>query len=188
MTRCIVLIAALAAALPAWADPVAYRLQSEISTVGFSYVLSGQVLNGQMPVESAEISLDFEAPENSRVAAVMRPDAADAGPFYADAAMKSPEVLDTTRFPTIAFRSTRVTETPTGARVEGDLTIRDVTRPVTLDAQFFRQRGTEAGDRSRMSIVLRGAVSRQAFGAGGYGGLVGDQIGLTILARIERAE
>jgi polyisoprenoid-binding protein YceI len=169
------------------ADPVAYRLQPELSTVGFSYTLAGQTTNGRMPVESADIALDLDQPGNSRVAAVLRPDQADAGPDYADVAMKGRDVLDVAQFPTITFTSRSVTETPTGANVEGDITIRDVTLPITLEAQFFRQRGTEEGDRSRISIVLKGAISRQAFGASGFGGLVGDRIDLTILARVERA-
>lgn len=176
----------LAPAIPAAADPVPYRLQAELSTVGFAYLMAGQKVNGRMPVESAEIAIDFDRPANSRVAAVMRADRADAGPDYATLAMKSPEVLDAAEFPAISFRSTSVTETATGATVAGDITIRGVTRPIVLDAQFFRQRGTAPGDRNRMSIVLKGALSRQAFGAAGYGGLVGDRIDLTILARIER--
>lgn len=182
------LAAALAFALPAGAEPVAYRLQPDISTVGFSYVLSGEVVNGQMPVTSAEVLLDFQAPENSRVAAVVSAADADAGPFFADTAMKSAEVLDTTRFPTIRFRSTQVTETASGAVVDGEITIRGVTRPIRLNAEFYRQRGTEAGDFSRMSVVLRGAVSRAAFGAAGYASLVEDEIGITILARVSRIE
>jgi polyisoprenoid-binding protein YceI len=177
----------VAIAIPAAAEPLPYRLQAELSTVGFAYAMAGQAVNGRMPVESADIVLDFDRPSNSRVTAVMRADRADAGPDYATLAMKSAEVLDAAAHPTITFRSTSVTETPTGAVVDGEITIRGVTRPITLEAQFFRQRGTEAGDRSRMSIVLKGAISRQAFGAAGYGGLVGDRIDLTILARIERA-
>ena len=174
-------------ALAASADPVAYRLQVEDSTVGFSYVLAGQKVNGRMPVESADIALDFDNPGNSRVSAVLRPDRADAGPDYATAAMRGESVLDTQRFPRITFQGTRITETSTGARLDGNITIRDVTRPVQLETQFFRQRGTEAGDRSRMSVVMKGRVSRQAFGASGFAGLVGDAIDLTILARITTA-
>lgn len=187
MRPLLALVLLLATALPAAADPIPYRLQPELSTVGFAYVMGGQPVNGRMPVESAEILLDFDRPTNSRVAAVMRADKADAGPDYATLAMKGPEVLDAAQFPAISFRSTSVTETPTGALVDGEITIRGVTRPIQLQAQFFRQQGTEAGDRSRMSIVLKGALSRQAFGAAGFGGLVGDRIDLTILARIERA-
>jgi polyisoprenoid-binding protein YceI len=177
----------LATALPAAADPVPYRLQPELSTVGFAYVMAGQKMNGQMPVESAEILLDLDNPENSRVAAVMRADKADAGPDYATIAMQSAEVLDAAGHPTIAFRTTGVTETAAGAVVDGEITIRGVTRPIRLQAQFFRQQGSAEGDQSKMSIVLKGALSRQDFGAAGYGGLVGDRIDLTILARVERA-
>ncbi len=174
-------------ALTASADAVPYRLQAELSTVGFAYVMAGQTVNGRMPVESAEIALDFDQPSNSRVTAVMRADRADAGPDYATVAMKSAEVLDAARFPAISFRSSSITETATGASVAGEITIRGVTRPIVLEAQFFRQQGTEAGDLDRLSIVLKGAISRQDFGAAGYGGLVSDRIDLTILARIERA-
>jgi polyisoprenoid-binding protein YceI len=177
----------VATALPAAADPVAYRLQPELSTVGFGYVMAGQKMNGQMPVESAEILLDLDNPTNSRVAAVMRADKADAGPDYATLAMQSAEVLDAAEFPTIAFRTTGVTEAAGGAVVDGEITIRGVTKPIRLQAQFFRQQGSAEGDQSKMSIVLKGALSRQDFGAAGYGGLVGDRIDLTILARVERA-
>lgn len=186
MRYLLALVLLLASALAAAAERVPYRLQADLSTVGFAYVMAGQRMTGRMPVESADIVLDFDRPSNSRVAAVMRADLADAGPDYATLAMKSAPVLDTARFPAIAFRSTSITETAAGATVTGEITIRGVTRPITLEAQFFRQRGTEAGDLSRLSIVLRGALSRQAFGASGYGGLVGDRIDLTILARIER--
>ena len=188
MIRPFALATVLLTALPAGAEPVPYRLQPDISTVGFSYVLSGEVVNGQMPVTSADIVLDFSAPENSRVAAVVSAADADAGPFFADTAMKGADVLDTDRFPTISFRSTQVTGTASGAVVDGEITIRDITRPIRLNAEFFRQRGTEAGDFSRMSVVLRGAVSRAAFGASGFATLVEDEIGITILARVSRIE
>jgi polyisoprenoid-binding protein YceI len=187
MRRRLALAVLLASALPALADPVAYRLQPELSTVGFSYVMAGQKMNGQMPVQSADIMLDLDQPANSRVAAVLRADRANAGPDYATVAMQSAEVLDTAEYPTISFRSTGVTETAGGAVVDGEITIRGVTRPIRLQAQFFRQQGSAEGDQSKMSIVLKGAISRQDFGAAGYGGLVGDRIDLTILARVERA-
>lgn len=188
MYRLLAFAALLALALPAWANPVPYRLQPDDSTVGFAYVLSGEVINGRMPVTSAEVLLDFQTPANSRVTAVLSAAEADAGPGFADSAMKSPKVLDTARFPTIRFRSTGVSGSATRATVEGEITIRDITRPIRLEAEFFRQRGTEAGDFSRMSVVLRGTVSRAAFGAAGFAGLVEDEIALTILARVSRVD
>jgi len=188
MRNLIALCLLLLTATAALAQAVPYRLQPEQSTVGFDYLMAGQRMSGRMPLESAEIALDFRNPANSRVIAVLRPDRADAGPDYATAAMRSESVLDTARYPRITFRSQSITRSETGATLDGTITIRDVTRPIRLEAQFFRQRGTEAGDRSRLSVVMRGAISRQAFGASGYGGLVGDRIDLTIVARIARDE
>lgn len=176
----------LCAAASAHAQALPYELDADQSTVGFKYMLLGREMNGRMPVESAEIALDFNRPENSRVSAVLRPDKADAGPNYATVAMRGESVLNTDLFPRIFFQSRKITASGTTATVDGDITIRDVTRPIQLEAQFFQQPGSVDGDRSRLSIVLRGEVSRQTFGANGFGGLVSDKIELTILARIAR--
>jgi polyisoprenoid-binding protein YceI len=101
--------------------------------------------------------------------------------------MKGPDVLDTGQFPTIRFVSRRVRAAGAGATVDGDLTIRGVTRPVRLDAQFYTQRGSAPGDLSRLSIRLTGSVSRAAHGATGWADMVGDSVALDILARITRA-
>lgn len=173
---------------PLMAEPVRYLLQPELSTVGFSYTMAGSKTNGRMPVTEADILLDLDRPERSRVSAVINAAQADAGPWYADDAMKSPSVLDTGAYPEIRFDSTRITGDLRGGTVEGNITIRGVTRPIRLDARFYRQSGTELTDRSRLQILLRGRISRQEFGAVGYGGLVGDTIDLTIVTRIRRAE
>jgi polyisoprenoid-binding protein YceI len=73
-----------------------------------------------------------------------------------------------------------------GAQIEGDFTVRGVTRPSTLFAQFYRQQGTVEGDRERLSIYLTGSISRSAFGASGYADMVDDTVELRILARIDR--
>lgn len=57
---------------------------------------------------------------------------------------------------------------------------------MTLDAGLYRQRGTQPGDRNNLTVLLTGGVSRSAFGATGYAGLVGDRIGIRILARITK--
>lgn len=55
-----------------------------------------------------------------------------------DGHLKSPDFLDIANYPTLTFKSTKVE--PTGgntARVTGDLTIRNVTHPVTMEAEFI---------------------------------------------------
>lgn len=63
----------------------------------------------------------------------------DTGVAKLDAALKSPDFLDATRYPTITFKSTRVEKSgENGLRVTGDLTVHGVTRPVTLAARVNR--------------------------------------------------
>lgn len=183
----IALLAAGLAAHPARATARPYLLDRANSTVTFTYQMNGQPFTGQMPVASADILLDVDNPPNSRVSAEIDAAGADAGPFYATEAMKSESVLNTAQFPTIRFRSERVEGTVERAKVHGLLTVRDVTKDITLDTVLYRQRGTDAGDRSKLSILLTGEIDRRRFGAGGYSAIVGPVIRLQILTRITLA-
>lgn len=66
------------------------------------------------------------------------------------------------------------------------MTIRGVTRPIVLAAQVFRQRDTQEGDRSRLSVLLTGTVDRRDFGADGFAQFVGPEIRIEILTRLDR--
>jgi polyisoprenoid-binding protein YceI len=94
--------------------------------------------------------------------------------------------LDAARPPEIVFQSTAVTRNGDGARIAGNITIRGVTRPITLDATIYRQAGTAAGDLSHLSVHLTGRVMRSAFGATGWADMVADEVRLDILARVDR--
>jgi polyisoprenoid-binding protein YceI len=181
----LILAAAIGLAKPALAAPRPYRLDRENSTVGFSYQLNGQRLTGRMPIKSASILVDVDRPSRSRIEAILNAARANAGPFYATAAMKSAAVLDTDNYPEIRFVSKSIEDKLDGARIKGEITIRGVTRPVELDATVFRQRGTEAGDRRKLSILMSGRVNRNDFGASGFSNLVAPSIVLNILTRID---
>jgi polyisoprenoid-binding protein YceI len=181
------LLTSLAAARPATAAPRRYLLDREASVVAFQYDMNGQRLSGRMPVLTADILLDFDRPSQSRISAELDAAHADAGLIFATDAMHDDSVLATSRFPTIGFRSQKVEETATGALLHGALTIRDVTRPVTLEAVLYRQRGTVEGDRTKLSILMTGRIDRRDYGAGGFPQFVGPMIGLKILTRITLA-
>lgn len=54
-----------------------------------------------------------------------------------DGHLRSGDFLDVENHPKITFRSTRVKREGDGWKMDGDLTIRGVTRPVTLDVEFL---------------------------------------------------
>lgn len=178
------LIAFLLFASAAVAGPEPYLLQKEDSKVGFSWFLGKDEVNGTMPVSRADMVLDFDQVANSKVNVAVDVTGAQAGFPFASQGMKSPKVLWADKYPEIIFESTDVRRSGNGALVDGNLTVRGVTRPMVFTAAFFRQNGTEVGDRSRLSIRLTGSLSRSAFGADGWSDLAGDEVKLSILARI----
>ncbi|MEJ6401431.1 YceI family protein [Yoonia sp. 2307UL14-13] len=174
------------------AAPTPYALQAERSEVGFIYSLSGAQNRGSMPVRQASILIDFDQFSNSSVDVTVDVSRARTGLIFATEALKGASVLNAGAHPTIRFRSTAIRANDprnlsAGGKIEGMLTIRGVTRPVTLNAAVFRQAGTAANDLSQLSFRISGAVSRSAFGATGYSDLVADQITLDIAARVAQS-
>ncbi|MEL7300297.1 MAG: YceI family protein [Pseudomonadota bacterium] len=172
----------------ALAQAVSYALDRETSLVGFAFDLTGgSEIKGNMPVAAAEIALDVDTLEQSRAVVTLDTRRAITEQAFATDAMLGPNVLAAEDFPTIRFEATRITGNVNAARVEGRVTIKGITRPITLDAQVFRQRGTEAGDLSRLSVFMTGRVDRRDFGADGFPQFVGPEIRIEILTRLTRS-
>jgi polyisoprenoid-binding protein YceI len=64
-----------------------------------------------------------------------------------DAHVLSPDIIDVERRPTMTFRSTRVLGADAEWQVDGELTIGDITRPVTLAVEFGGIETTPGGPR-----------------------------------------
>lgn len=169
----------------AQADPRRYTLDQARSQTYFFYEFSGQAVRGTFPVSRADLVIDFTALQNSHIDVIADVTRTQAGFAFATQALKGPAMLDAATHPEIHFVATRIRRDGDGASVQGDLTIRGVTHPVTLSASIFRQQGTAEGDLSRLSILLEGTISRSAFGADGFADMVGDSVRLKILARID---
>lgn len=182
------LLLLIALATPASASPAAYVLEPAQSSVGFETDFGSDLITGQMPVLRADLLLDFKSLGSSQVSVVLDSAHAQASFPFAAQAMRGPKVLDSADFPQISFQSTSVVTKGAGAEVKGQLTIRGVTRPMVMQAMIWRQKGTQAGDLSHLTIRLTGVVNRSEFGAVGWSDMVGDQVRLNILARIARVE
>ncbi|MCV6584336.1 MAG: YceI family protein [Marinibacterium sp.] len=174
---------------PAHASPARYRLDPKGSSVGFVFYLNDTAYKGTMPVSAADIVVDPQNLRASRVDVSVSVDQARTGLVFATEALKGASVLDAARHPRVRFVSRKVNLGPggrlsDGASLDGDLTLRGVTRPLRLTADVFRTRGSAANDLSALTVHLRGALNRSAFGATGYSGIVQDRILLDITAAI----
>ncbi len=80
-----------------------------------------------------------------------------------DGHLQSPEFFDTERYPELRFASTAVASKGDELIVEGDLTIKDVTKPIELTGSFVGA-GVDPYGNDRIGIELAGAVDRTDFG------------------------
>ncbi|MEO0997980.1 MAG: YceI family protein, partial [Pseudomonadota bacterium] len=93
------------------------------------------------------------------------------------------DYFDTAAFPEIRFESTRVSgDAETGLKVTGDLTIKDTTRPVTLDVTLNKAGNNPISKAPTLGFSARGSLKRSEFGLGAYAPAVSDEVDIIIEA------
>jgi polyisoprenoid-binding protein YceI len=101
--------------------------------------------------------LDAADPPASSVELRIRTATVDTGVADRDAHLRSPDFLDVERYPEIVFRSTEVEEIDDDLyRVTGDLSIKDVTRPVSVD---FALTGSALDPFGNLRVGFEGALA-----------------------------
>lgn len=146
--------------------PVAgtYHLDPTHTTVGFvAKHLMVTKVRGRFSDVDGTITI-AEEPLASSVAVTMQSASVDTRSDDRDAHLRSADFLDVEQYPTLSFRSTAVRHVR-GERfaVDGDLTIKDVTRPVTLDMELDGVVADPWGG-SRLAFTARTEIDREDWG------------------------
>lgn len=108
--------------------------------------------------------LVVDAPEKSKIKVEIKVDSVDAKHDGLEKHLKSPDFFNAAQFPTMSFVSTAVTLNAAGeGSVAGNLTLRGVTKPVTLK---LRQIGSGLGMKgeARVGYVATSSIKRSDFG------------------------
>ncbi|GLW65553.1 hypothetical protein Arub01_37970 [Actinomadura rubrobrunea] len=143
------------------------------SSVGFSvrHLMVARV-RGRFTDFSGEI-VTAEDPLRSTVTASIATASVDTGNADRDAHLRTADFLETDRYPTIAFRSTGVRPDGEAFALDGELTIKDVTRPVTLSLELggfgpdYYLKDPSQG--ARAGFTATGRIDRLDFGVGDEG-------------------
>lgn len=110
-----------------------------------------------------------------------------------DGHMKTPDILNAEAFPTITFKSKKVTKSGSGYQVVGDLTLRGVTKEATLDVSNVSDEVTDPWSLKRRGVTASAKISKGAFGIGwnmdlpGVGPMVSDEIDVNIDIEMTRS-
>ncbi len=107
---------------------------------------------------------DEADPAASSVTASIDVESIDTGEAQRDAHLRSDDFLNAEKYPKITFRSPRVEpQSDTRWKVYGDLTIRDVTREVVLEAEYEGQ-VKDAWGKQRAAFSAETTIDRKDFG------------------------
>jgi polyisoprenoid-binding protein YceI len=151
-------------------------------------------VRGQFNTWKAALSYDAANPVASKVDVEIETASIDTREAQRDGHLRSADFFDAEKFPKITFKATRVEAGAKGHyKLTGDLTIRDVTKPITLDVEQTGS-GKDPWGNERLGFSLKGSLSRgdwglkwnQALEAGGV--LVSDKVDLDVELQVVQAK
>ncbi len=112
-----------------------------------------------------EILFDQAQPEKSGVDVTIKTASLDLGDEKWNAHMKNADFFDVEKFPVMTFKSTGITVTgEKTADIAGDLTIKGVTKPVTLKTVYNKTEKHPKGERIDSGFSARTTIKRSDFG------------------------
>jgi polyisoprenoid-binding protein YceI len=144
-------------------------------------------VKGQFAKASGTLTLDESELTNSRIEALIEAASIETRDPQRDAHLKSPDFFDVEKFPTLAFKSSRISLVRDGElAVDGDLTIRGVTRKVTFNVEGPTPPAKDPWGNTRVAVSAITKINRKDFGltwnaaleTGGI--LVGDEVTITL--------
>ncbi|RZA01707.1 MAG: polyisoprenoid-binding protein [Sphingobacteriaceae bacterium] len=138
-------------------DPTHSEVQFKVKHLVISTV------TGAFKSFEGSLETDSEDFQNAKVNITLDVNSIDTNQEQRDGHLKSGEFFDAEKYPKISFTSTSLTKDGDDYILIGDLTIKDVTKPVSLDVEY----GGSAGDfygNTKAGFDVTGKINRKEFG------------------------
>jgi polyisoprenoid-binding protein YceI len=173
------------------AEAITFSLDRAHTEVGFDITHFFTKVHGRFTDFSGTIVADPDNLPSSSVTVTIRDSSIFTANERRDAHLRTADFFWVEKYPEITFTSTKVVpgKDPSHFQVEGNLTIRGVSKPVTLDAEFLgmgpvgiggNNLGTQAGFHATTSVNRRdfGIVWNKALDQGGM--MLADDVTITL--------
>jgi len=167
-----------------------YSIDTTHSEISFTvrHMMFAKV-RGQFTTWNANLAYDAADPAKSKVEVTIDTASINTREAQRDGHLRSDDFFSAEKFPKMTFKSTRIEGAKGQYKLTGDLTIRDVTREVTLDVEQTGA-GKDPWGNDRLGFSAKGTILRSEFGlkwnqaleAGGV--LVSDKVEIEVEAQV----
>ena len=175
-------VAVLSVATVSVAKPVEYKIDPTHTETVFTWDHFGfSTPSGNFRDIQGTIKVDNEKPANSAVNVIIPLSSINTNVKALDEHLLKPNFFDAEKYPNITFKSTKVQ--PNGKnkyKITGDLTIKNVTKPVVLDAVLNKQAEHPMTKAQSIGFNATTSFDRSAFGIDAYALNVADKITVNI--------
>lgn len=163
------------------AAPITYAIDDTHTFPRFSYNHMG--LSTQLSTfhkSSGQVVLDLAA-KTGEVTIEIDTRSVATGNDEFNQHIQGEDFLNTAEFPTATFKSSKINfEGDKPVSVEGDLTIKGITKPVTFEVTHFVSMVHPMLKKEAIGVDASTVIKRSEFGAGKFVPAVGDDVTLTI--------
>jgi polyisoprenoid-binding protein YceI len=173
------------------ADPAAYKVDPDHSGVGFTIRHFVSNVSGRFKDFDGVLKYDKANPAASSVSFTVQAKSIDTDNDDRDNHLRSPDFFDVEKFPTLTFTSTSVKAADADTlEVTGDLTIKGVTKKVTIPVDILGSvktpRGEKAGFETSFKLDRKeyGITWNRALDTGGA--VLGDDVKVNISIESDR--
>ena len=141
------------------ADPAHSSVEFKVKHPAMLATVTGRFTKFEASVEASS-----EDPESARVVALIEAASIDTNQSARDGDLRSPRFFDAATYPQIRFESRRIEHVKDGTfRIFGDLTIKDMTRELELEATV-QGVGSDPSGSERVGLEARGQIEPRDFG------------------------
>ena len=138
-------------------DPMHSEVQFKVKHLVISTV------SGFFKSFEGDLTTDNDDFQNANINFSLDVNSIDTNQEQRDGHLKGPDFFDAEKYPKISFKSTSFTKDGDDYKLKGNLTIKDVTKPVSLDVEF----GGSAADfygNTKAGFDITGKINRKEFG------------------------
>lgn len=156
----------LSTSTPVTQLPTRWTIDPGHTTVGFGVRhMMITTVRGELSLTEGQLEYDPRRPESAKVTASVDVASIDTREPKRDAHLRSADFFDADTYPQITFVSRRVVPRGSGRfALEGDLTIRGVTRPVTFDVEDVSAPQVDPWGNQRIGASAKARIRRSEFG------------------------